>query len=92
MDNKDFLNNIRKDFLEETTHLLDSCEESYLRLEKPECRDEELAIIFRLAHSIKGAGAAVGYRDLAEFAHAVEDCLSILRVHPRSSIQTLFHF
>lgn len=82
MTETNFLEQIRKDFLEETSYLLDQCEESYLKLEKPEHREAELANIFRLAHSIKGAGSAVGFTDLAEFAHVVEDCLSILRVHP----------
>lgn len=79
---QDFIAEVRRDFLEETTFLLDQCEESYLNLEKPEGRSEELGKIFRLAHSMKGAGAAVGFLDLSGFAHVVEDCLTLLRVHP----------
>ncbi len=78
----DFLEELRKDFLDEAIFLIEQCEESYLKLEKPELRANELAQIFRLAHSLKGAGTAVGFDDLAGFAHAVEDCLSILRAHP----------
>jgi two-component system chemotaxis sensor kinase CheA len=77
-----FIEEIQRDFLEETTFLLEQCEESYLKLEKPENRAEELGKIFRLAHSMKGAGASVGFLDLSAFAHVVEDCLTILRVTP----------
>ncbi len=77
-----FLEELQKDFLEEITFLLEDCESSYLKLENPQCRKEELGKIFRLAHSLKGAGQAVGYLDLAKFAHIVEDLLSILRLHP----------
>ena len=34
-------------------------------------------------HSIKGAGGAVGLNDLSNFAHKVEDVLSILRNQPQ---------
>lgn len=76
-----FTEELQKDFLEETTFLLDQCEESYLKLDAEDSRAEELGKIFRLAHSMKGAGACVGFLDLSGFAHIVEDCLSMLRVH-----------
>lgn len=77
-----FIEEIQRDFLDETSFLLEQCEESYLKLDRPENRSEELGKIFRLAHSMKGAGASVGFIDLAEFAHVVEDCLTILRTRP----------
>jgi chemotaxis protein histidine kinase CheA len=46
---------MRLDFLNEVTILLDDCEESYLKIEDPSCRVEELAKIFRAVHSMKGA-------------------------------------
>jgi two-component system, chemotaxis family, sensor kinase CheA len=78
----DFLIELQKEFLDELTFLLEQCEESYMKIEQPEARAEELAKIFRLAHSMKGAGAAVGFTDLAAFAHVVEDLLSLLRSNP----------
>jgi two-component system chemotaxis sensor kinase CheA len=78
----DFIIELQKGFLEEVSFLLEQCEESYLKLDKVECRVEELGKIFRLAHSMKGTGAAVGFHDLAAFAHVVEDCLSLLRTYP----------
>ncbi len=82
-EDQDFLRELQKEFLDELQFLLEACEESYLKIENPDVRVEELAKIFRLAHSIKGAGAAVGFSDLAAFAHVVEDCLAILRSHPQ---------
>jgi len=82
IEDPEFLKELQKEFLDEVTYLLEQCEESYLKLEHPEHRATELSNIFRLAHSMKGAGAAVGFLDLAGFAHKVEDCLSILRVKP----------
>jgi len=73
----------QKDFLIEADFLIEQCEESFLNLEKSENVSAELAQIYRVIHSFKGAGAAVGFLDLSEFAHEVEDCLSLLRVHPK---------
>jgi len=77
-----FEEEIKRDFLNEVTGFLDECEESYLKLEDESCRVEELGKIFRAVHSMKGAGASVGFTDLASFAHVVEDCLSLLRNRP----------
>ncbi len=79
---QDFMQQLRVEFLDEVTFLIEQCEESYLKIENPEARAEELDKIFRMAHSIKGAGAAVGFADLAAFAHVVEDCLTLLRTFP----------
>lgn len=78
----EFMEQLRKEFLDEAVFMIEQCEESYLKLEHPECRVVELDKIFRLAHSLKGAGSAVGFTCLAFFAHSVEDCLTILRVSP----------
>lgn len=78
-DDAKIMEQLKKDFVDEITFMLESCEESYLKLEQPELRAEEIDKIFRLAHSIKGSGAALGFTDLATFAHLVEDCLSLLR-------------
>ncbi len=81
VDDSNFFKELQAEFLNEAIFLIEQCEESYLNLEKPENRKEELGKIFRLAHSLKGAGASVGYTDLANFAHKVEDCLARLRVN-----------
>lgn len=81
MSDEDFLIQIQKEFLEEATFFLSDCEESYLKLEEPESRTEEINKIFRLAHTLKGAGAAVGFADLSAFAHKVEDYLTLLKAN-----------
>ncbi|MFN7684377.1 MAG: chemotaxis protein CheA [Oligoflexia bacterium] len=78
----EFLAELQSDFLNEVSFQLEQCEESYLKLDDPSVRSEELGKIFRLAHSLKGTGAAVGFEDLAGFAHVVEDCLTLLRTQP----------
>jgi len=78
----EFFRELLREFVEEASHMLEECEEAYLKLEDPSCREEQLACIFRVAHSLKGTGAAVGVKDLAQFAHAVEDLLSLLRADP----------
>ncbi len=77
-----FMEELQRDFLDEASFLVEQCEEAYLNLDKPENRREELSKIFRLAHSLKGAGSSVGFADLSHFAHVIEDCLTILRVNP----------
>jgi two-component system chemotaxis sensor kinase CheA len=81
-DQADFIEQLKKEFLDEVTYLLEQCEEAYLKLDNPAHRVEELSNIFRVAHSIKGSGAVVGFDDLAGFAHVVEDCLTLLRGNP----------
>jgi len=76
------MDELQKEFLNEVSHLLSQCEESYLKLSNPDCRREELALIFRMVHSIKGAGGAVGYPELSAFAHIVENYLAVLRANP----------
>lgn len=78
----DFMKELQQEFLDQMVFMLDECEESYLKLEKPSTRPEELTKIFRLAHSIKGSGGVAGFLDLAGFAHCVEDLLTILRSKP----------
>ncbi len=82
MTDEAFMQELRREFLNEASFLLEECEASYLSLDRVEGRGEELGKIFRCAHSLKGAGAAVGFLDLSHFAHAVEDLLSFLRNYP----------
>ena len=77
-----FFKELQSDFLQETAFLLEQYEESMLQLESGNLADEVLAQIFRVAHSIKGGASAVGFPDLAKFAHITEDLLSFLRVYP----------
>jgi two-component system chemotaxis sensor kinase CheA len=74
---------LRAEFLDEAAYLLEQCEGALLRLEDDADRVAGLAEIFRVAHTIKGSGAVVGFVDLVELAHAFEDCLVTLRTAPQ---------
>lgn len=43
---------------------------------------EEIAELFRTAHTIKSSSAAMGLSQLSELTHHMEDLLSIFRAHP----------
>lgn len=77
-----FFAELQTEFLTEAAFLLETYEESMLGLESGSNPQEDLAQIFRVAHSIKGGAAAVGLSDLGKFAHVAEDLLSLLRVDP----------
>ena len=71
----DDLNNLRQLFLEEASELLEGTEKSFLDLESKPDDPGTIDQIFRLAHSLKGSGKAVGYDDIAAFTHALESLL-----------------
>lgn len=66
-------------FLEESMENLQTLNESLLELEqKPENLDK-LNEIFRVAHTIKGMAATMGFSQMAELTHKMEDVLSKFR-------------
>lgn len=77
-----FFEELQGEFLQESAFMLEQYEESMLGLENGANPQEDLAQIFRVAHSIKGGAAAVGFSDLGKFAHVMEDLLALLRVNP----------
>lgn len=79
---QDFFAELQQEFLTESLFMMEQYEEGMLLLEGQEVSDDVMAQIFRVAHSIKGGAAAVGFQDLASFAHVVEDLLALLRVQP----------
>jgi len=78
-----FFVELQGEFLTESAFMFEQYEESMLGLETGANIQEDLAQIFRVAHSIKGGASAVGFPDLAKFAHVVEDLLALLRMHPQ---------
>ena len=82
IDDDGFLEELRQEFLAEATSLLDQWEEAFLVLEDAEDKSEHVTNIFRVAHCLKGTSSAVGYSDMAAFAHIVEDLLSIIKKDP----------
>ncbi|KYD00029.1 hypothetical protein B4102_1041 [Heyndrickxia sporothermodurans] len=66
-------------FIEESKEHLQSCNEQLLLLEK---NPEDLSIvneIFRSAHTLKGMSATMGFEDLANLTHKMENVLDAIR-------------
>ena len=66
-------------FLEESMDNLQTLNESLLILEQEPNDKEILDQIFRVAHTIKGMAATMGYSTMAELTHKMEDVLSKFR-------------
>lgn len=66
-------------FVEEATDHVAEMGRALLALEKEPASGEALETCFRMAHSIKGMAAAMGYGPIAVRAHALEDRLSAAR-------------
>lgn len=66
-------------FIDESKEHLQACSEHLLDLEK---NPEDLAIvgeIFRSAHTLKGMSATMGFEDLADLTHKMENVLDAIR-------------
>ena len=66
-------------FLEESMDNLQTLNESLLELEQNPDDIDKLNEIFRVAHTIKGMAATMGFSDIAELTHKMEDVLSEFR-------------
>lgn len=66
-------------FIDESTEHLQSCNENLLALEQ---NPHDLSIvneIFRNAHTLKGMAATMGFEDLADLTHKMENVLDAIR-------------
>lgn len=73
------LNQYLEMFIEESKEHLQSCSDNLLELEK---NPEDITIvneIFRSAHTLKGMSATMGYEDLADLTHKMENVLDAIR-------------
>jgi two-component system, chemotaxis family, sensor kinase CheA len=66
-------------FLEESMDNLQSLNESLLQLEQEPENIDKLNEIFRVAHTIKGMAATMGFSVMAELTHKMEDVLTKFR-------------
>ncbi|MGH4050344.1 MAG: chemotaxis protein CheA [Clostridium sp.] len=66
-------------FLEESMENLQTLNESLLELEQRPEDIDKLNEIFRVAHTIKGMAATMGFNQMAELTHKMEDVLSKFR-------------
>ncbi|HST59881.1 MAG TPA: chemotaxis protein CheA [Longimicrobium sp.] len=73
------LNAVIEVFLAEAEEGLAAMENALLALEAQPGDAEPLHTVFRIAHTLKGDAATLGFRPVADFAHAVEDLLERLR-------------
>lgn len=62
-------------FLDETTENLQNLNDCLLELEKNPNNIDKLQEIFRVAHTIKGMAATMGYSKMTELTHKMEDVL-----------------
>ena len=66
-------------FLGESMDNLQTLNESLLELEQNPDDVDKLNEIFRVAHTIKGMAATMGFSNIAELTHKMEDVLSEFR-------------
>lgn len=66
-------------FLEESMDNLQTLNEALLQLEQKSDDKDKLNEIFRVAHTIKGMAATMGFGKMAELTHKMEDVLSKFR-------------
>ena len=66
-------------FLEESMDNLQTLNESLLQLEQEPDNIDKVNEIFRVAHTIKGMSATMGFNEVAELTHKMEDVLSEFR-------------
>src|SRR5258706_5220448 len=70
---------LMRTFILESEENLRALDEGFVVLEKNPDDAETIGQIFRMAHTLKGNAASLGFATLAEFAHEVEDVLDRLR-------------
>ena len=66
-------------FRVEARELLDQLAAGALKLDKGAAAPELIALMLRLAHTLKGAARVVKQREIADHAHAIEDALDPFR-------------
>ena len=81
------LNQYLEVFIEESKEHLQACNEHLLELEKNPNNMAIVNEIFRSAHTLKGMSATMGYDDLANLTHQMENVLDAIR-HQTISVYT----
>ena len=71
---------IRLNFLEEAEEYFDKMESNLVGLANSAIEAQQLDLLLRSAHSIKGGAAMMGFTTLSKVAHRLEDFFKILRV------------
>jgi two-component system, chemotaxis family, sensor histidine kinase and response regulator PixL len=76
---------IHLNFLDEAEKYFDSIESNLLGLARKPIDSQQIDLMLRAAHSVKGAAGMMGFAPLGKVAHRLEDFLKILRVRYSSS-------
>lgn len=77
-----------QDHLQEMSQLLLAIEADR-RSDTPDVETEQVASLFRAAHTIKGMAAALGFQQIAGLAHRMEDVLDLWRQKQRNLTPSL---
>ena len=79
-------------FIAEALQEYDDLSRHMVTLEKEPANDKVLAEIFRLLHNMKANSKAMGYEDLADLAHSLENVFSLIRqkeIHFQGDVVTI---
>jgi two-component system, chemotaxis family, sensor histidine kinase and response regulator PixL len=76
---------IRLQFLEEAQEYLNTIESGLLGLSSEGINAQRMDGVLRAAHSVKGGAAMMGFSQLSELAHRLEDSFKVLKIR-RSSL------
>ncbi|MGM0607436.1 MAG: chemotaxis protein CheA [Candidatus Muiribacteriota bacterium] len=68
-----------KDFLEEAFEKIEIIDDNLLNLENEPDNEEFLNEIFRSAHTVKGSAGTMGFENVAELMHNIENIFSMLK-------------
>jgi len=75
---KDELNEILNIFQQESAEIIAAMDEKLLKLEKAQDK-ELLMLLFRDAHSLKGSARMLGFEEIQNIAHKIEDIISLIK-------------
>lgn len=76
---EEYLNNLLNDFISESEERLDVLNHSLLKLEKEPTNKECINSIFRIAHTLKGDSAVMGFEKFKQITHKMEDVFHLIR-------------
>lgn len=66
-------------FLDEAHELINSLEQTLLKLESNSNDEESIASVFRVMHTLKGSGAMFGFTSISSFTHLLENIFDRIR-------------
>jgi len=84
------MDNYAEKFKEEAIDLINELEEALLILESNPNNKEQIALIFRVMHSLKGAGAMFGFNKVSDFTHNLETLYDFIKTDKLPISQKIF--